>query len=110
MKEFFDAAARSTRHDLFIVPTAGAREALVVELFNEAGERGLCPIYRSPNSTMYVGANSRAVLRIAHERLADQHAGMIWSKIHGLDALDAYDNAEEQKLRLRAFVRPEVYG
>lgn len=104
-KELFDiVASGAPRHDLVLVKDTGMREQVIKELFNEAGERGMCPIIRSSEMVMYFDGSS-VTLRIAHSHIDRELRGLVWSGIHGLDILDTHDEGTAMKDYLKAMVR-----
>lgn len=104
-KEFLDAVeAGEPRHDLFLYPNRALRERAVVDLFNEAGKRGLCPIVRSAQKQVIVGTSVAAV-RIVHEYIHRELRSVFLTAVNGLEALDKYPDIEPVKNELRALVR-----
>lgn len=79
---------------LFIVPTASVRDDVMKYMFNEAGARGLMPIWRHANTSMILD-QSVAMFRIAHRHLHHELRGLDWHGISGLGYLERFDNCDE---------------
>jgi hypothetical protein len=103
-KDFCERMRQPHRRELFLVKDVPAREALIIQMFNEAGEAGLCPILRSANGTM-IFDQSIAMIRVAHQYIDRELAGTQWHAIHDIELVEKYENADEMRGRLGSYVR-----
>lgn len=104
-KEFLDAIeAGEVQYRLFLYPNRSDRERAVLDLFNEAGARMMCPIVRSAQKQVLVDG-SVAHIHIAHEYIHRELRGIVFTGIHGLETLDKYPDIEPVKNELLSRVR-----